>query len=355
MHSLAREQSRSSPGSVACVLMNKGRLADELSQEGIPVTVLEEAHRTTSSLVAGIAEVQRHGKYELLHSHRQKEHVVAALAARRCKTAAGRAALVATVHGLPENSKSKQRLRRVLVNAAQQSALRYGFDAIVGVSEDIANRLRPRYPRTDVVCIHNGIDLEPFTQRDVPKRHASPNLRLTAIGRLVAIKRYDRLREIANRVTQLKGSSPSITLAGDGPLRDDLRSLLQADRPGCGVNMPGFVVDTVGLLRRSDALLITSDHEGIPMIALEALAAGIPVFAFATGGLPEIAASGVNMHLARLADLSEMAGQIVSYFAKQDFSTGATLPANWSFDVRQCAASYAEVYERAIARVRARK
>ena len=41
-----------------------------------------------------------------------------------------------------------------------------------------------------------------------------------------------------------------------------------------------------------DALLLTSEHEGLPMILLEAMALGTPVIAHAVGGIPQLLDQG---------------------------------------------------------------
>jgi glycosyltransferase involved in cell wall biosynthesis len=98
------------------------------------------------------------------------------------------------------------------------------------------------------------------------------------------------------------------------------------------------------LFARADALLITSDHEGIPMVALEALAQGIPVFGFAVGGLPEIAASGVPMKLVDLGDTDALARTIDAHFASPAAAARRLPPPNWVFSIEHCADDYQELY-----------
>jgi glycosyltransferase involved in cell wall biosynthesis len=123
-----------------------------------------------------------------------------------------------------------------------------------------------------------------------------------------------------------------------------LRDLLKPDAPGSRFRMPGFVSDTRPLLAESDALVITSDHEGIPMAALEALAAGIPVFAFRVGGMPEIGAPDLPLQLAPPGDTSALAGEIAHYFTHHAPGTRIAPPPGWSFDIRECARAYEHLY-----------
>jgi glycosyltransferase involved in cell wall biosynthesis len=59
-------------------------------------------------------------------------------------------------------------------------------------------------------------------------------------------------------------------------------------------------------------LLLTSDHEGLPTVVLEAMALGVPVVARAVGGIPEVIEHGVNGVLVDSADARDLASACVS-------------------------------------------
>ncbi len=114
------------------------------------------------------------------------------------------------------------------------------------------------------------------------------------LGRLVPIKGLTDLLHAAQGIPSL-----TIVLAGGGPLEDELRG--QARALGLDCRFPGWVAGPTKerLLQAADALLLPSlilggRTEGLPVAAMEALAAGVPVLASATGGLPEAVWPGVN-------------------------------------------------------------
>jgi glycosyltransferase involved in cell wall biosynthesis len=337
---LLREQQRRNPGGVACVLMNAGRLADELAGLSIRTLVLDETRQGVRELAARSAAFSAEFSPAVLHAHRRKENLVAVLASLR----RGRPVRITTVHGMPEPVRARNRVKRRIVEFVNDFTLTAGFDAIVGVSHDIETRMRARYPRSRVVCVYNGIEQRTAAPAPLDGRVADDApLRLLALGRLVPVKRFERLAAVSDALaTDLP--RPRITLAGDGPLQAELTRQLQPQRAQSGIDMPGFVADIDGLFASHDALLITSDHEGIPMAVLEALVRGIPVFGFAVGGLPEILADDVPLHLAAPGDCQGLARAIRAHFAAPRDATRRFPPAGWKFGIEHCADEYERLY-----------
>jgi glycosyltransferase involved in cell wall biosynthesis len=111
------------------------------------------------------------------------------------------------------------------------------------------------------------------------QKRVDPNapIRLLAAGRLVAQKDF----ALALRVTAALAAKQDVhlTILGDGPKREQLLRL--ASRLGIAdkVSMPGHAPSIIPALRTADILLVTSQYEGGPAVAVEALEQGIPVIA----------------------------------------------------------------------------
>jgi glycosyltransferase involved in cell wall biosynthesis len=87
-----------------------------------------------------------------------------------------------------------------------------------------------------------------------------------------------------------------LTIAGDGPLRNDLET--EAVRLGIAarVRFAGQLMPE-GIRRelsQADALVLNSSYEGLPHVVLEAMSAGLPAVCSAAGGTPEIVRDGVT-------------------------------------------------------------
>src|SRR6185369_14160799 len=94
----------------------------------------------------------------------------------------------------------------------------------------------------------------------------------------------------------LKPNCPGVLFlwAGDGPLRGKVEAAILEKGLEDQFKLLGWREDTPRLLAASDALLLTSLHEGLPRVVLQAMAAGRPVVATAVNGTPEAVRDGVT-------------------------------------------------------------
>jgi glycosyltransferase involved in cell wall biosynthesis len=81
-------------------------------------------------------------------------------------------------------------------------------------------------------------------------------------------------------------------IIGSGPLEGTLQQLAADLNISNKIEFKGFVNPAIEELRKLDMLLMTSDHEGLPMTLLEALALEVPVVAHRVGGIPEVLEQG---------------------------------------------------------------
>jgi glycosyltransferase involved in cell wall biosynthesis len=141
-----------------------------------------------------------------------------------------------------------------------------------------------------------------------PEPRRAPPRRVAFVGRLSAEKGPDLFCAVARRL----GPTFAYDCYGDGPMAGTL-----AAEYGDLVRFHGFVAadriwPQVGLL------LMPSRAEGLPMAALEAMAAGVPVAASRVGGLPDLIQSGGNGWLFDVADIAAAAGAVTAWGSLDD-------------------------------------
>jgi glycosyltransferase involved in cell wall biosynthesis len=173
------------------------------------------------------------------------------------------------------------------------------MDHVVAVSEGQAERVRKwcGVPAGRTTVIRNSARLgafaatEPARDRLLGFLPQPPARVVVAAGRLSPEKGFDVLIEAAASVLAADPAA-GIVIFGEGPLRPELERQVR-DRGLAGrVVLPGFRSDLDALLAAADVVTLPSFTEGLPNVALEASAAGIPVVATAVGGTPEVIAAG---------------------------------------------------------------
>ena len=276
---------------LSALVLNRGRLSEELSLRRIPVTVCDESRLGIVQLLRAVTAHLKEISPHILHSHRYKEHILGAFAGKLSHNPV----VVQTYHGLEENLPGWAGLKMNLYNGINVAVGKMTADGIVGVSSEITNVLAQRYPSADVRCIRNGIDLAGVVstlERSAMRAQlgiAPDTFVLGTVGRLMPIKGVEYLIEAFSRFRQQHGLQESkLVIVGDGPLRAVLGQCAKDYGLVHDVMFLGMRTDVYNLMRAFDVFALSSLHEGVPMVLLEAMALGVPIVASHVGGIPEI-------------------------------------------------------------------
>ncbi|KFG08449.1 glycosyltransferase family 4 protein [Streptomyces sp. LBUM 1478] len=149
-----------------------------------------------------------------------------------------------------------------------------GLDAYVTVSEADAAQYRAALPDvgTTIVCVPNGV------RAGAVERSTLDSRVIVAAGRLIPIKRYDRL---VNAFAKVAADHPGWTLRiyGRGPQKENLRE--QIDRLGLHdrVFLMGAVSPIETEWAKGAVAAVSSDMESFGMTIVEAMHCGVPVVA----------------------------------------------------------------------------
>lgn len=110
---------------------------------------------------------------------------------------------------------------------------------------------------------------------------------ILAAGRFGEQKNF---RDLVLAAAELKSRSLSfkLVIAGDGEERPELQELVREMELSSLVAMPGNLTNLGSVMQAADIFVMSSLWEGLPLVLLEALAAGLPVAAYGIPGIEEL-------------------------------------------------------------------
>ncbi len=301
----------------------------------------------------------RRWRPQVVHAH----DWVAAAAGTAIARAAG-VPLVATVHATEAGlwngwlttalSRKRHDMEAWLVREAARTivcsaAMRDEVSAALGV------------PADELVQVHNAVD--PAAWRTTRRQRAE--VRETA-----GVPADAPLLVLAGRIEWEKGSDVAIralphirrahpgthlVLAGSGSQLPALTDLARRQRVARSVHFTGHLDQpaVAALLATADVALVPSSYEPFGLVALEAAAAGTPVVAGTTGGLPEIIRHGENGMLVPPRDPRALAAAVTTLLAEPEYRAALVRSAQriiearfvWSITARETE----KVYDEAVA------
>jgi L-malate glycosyltransferase len=287
-----------------CFLREPHAAAEELRARGIHPVFLD-AGKWDPTVVLRVAALAKHGGVRLLHATGVKGTLVARVAARLVG-----ARTLLHVHDLNDPGAPLSALARLLARPA---------DAGVCVSEAVRElTVRGYHVRPQRIRVaRNGIPLEALRRAAGERSAVRTELGiepdrpvLAAIGRMHPVKGH---RAMIGMLPAIIRSCPRALLLviGDGPERADCEALTGRLGMSSHVRFLGRRSDVPRLLAAVDLVLMPSQSEGLGLAAVEALAAGRPVIAFAVGGLPEVVADGVSGRLVPAGDCEAFVGAVI--------------------------------------------
>jgi glycosyltransferase involved in cell wall biosynthesis len=180
-------------------------------------------------------------------------------------------------------------------------------------TEEVDELGRMGVPRSSIVVIPSGVNTELFapTGPSAPRPRGQRH-RVLSVGRMVERKGFADLIEALRRVPDAElvivGGPPADRLDGDAEV-GRLRALAEEHKVADRVRLLGSVPreDMAGWYRSADVVACTPWYEPFGLTPLEAMACGVPVVAYAVGGLAESVIDGVTGTLVQPRDIRGLA------------------------------------------------
>lgn len=181
-------------------------------------------------------------------------------------------------------------------------------DQVTGTGSDMLASLRAWSVREDKLrVLPHAVDTGRF-QPTVPL--AERPYDFLFVGQLIPLKRVDAILRALHAARQ---TSPALRLAivGQGPLRDDLEAL--TDRLGLrdAVDFLGMRRDMPAVYNQARCVLIASEHEGLPIVLVEAMCCGCVPIASRVGSIGDLIDPGRNGFLVPPGDHAGLAQRML--------------------------------------------
>jgi glycosyltransferase involved in cell wall biosynthesis len=271
---------------------------------------------------AAIAGIIRRFRPDVVHTHLSK----AGLLGRSVALATSRAVRVHTFHGTVFGGYFGSTTSGAIVRTERFLGQR--THAVLALSDLQKHELVESQiaPAKNIHVVPLGLPLERFApaQSDEARRAArslfgipAEAVVIVAVGRLVPIKRLDRLIE-AMAIVAPVAPSVRLYLVGDGSERRALEELVATAGLGDRIIFNGWSMDSPSWYAAADVVALTSDREGTPLALIEAAAAGRPVVATDVGGVSDVVVDGRTGFVIGAEDVPGLANRLIQFASDPD-------------------------------------
>ena len=225
-----------------------------------------------------LKKVLKEGQYKIVHSHINALSVFSLWAAKSAKVP------VRIAHSHSTSNK-KEWKKTLLKNVLRPFSKLFATDYFC--CSELAGRWlfgNKTYDEGKVYLLNNAIDVDKFKYNEEIRKQKRKELKIKDnelvighIGRFVQQKNHEFLIEIFNEIHK-QNKNTILLLAGDGPLKEEIENKVKELGLEKNVQFLGQRKDANELYQAFDAFVLPSLYEGLPVVGVEAQAAGLPCF-----------------------------------------------------------------------------
>jgi len=165
--------------------------------------------------------------------------------------------------------------------------------------------------KSETTVLHNAIDLQLFTKTESDK---PDGFRLISIGSLQKNKNHVFQLKVMRHLLDRGFTDIYLDVYGEGPELEFLRKKVDELGVRSQVTLHGIVHDIQDRINQSHLLVHSAWHEPFGLILIEAMACGVPVLSFDTGGPRELVTDGVNGFLTHRDDLNTYVERLLTLY-----------------------------------------
>lgn len=273
----------------------------------VPLHQVPMGSRADLGCAIRLAALVRREGYRVLHTHTPRAAMVGRIAALLT-----RVPMVHHVHS--PTARDTTEAWRNRLNAVTESMSLVGVKRLIAVSSSLRTQLlQDGVAASRIRVVPNGV---PGWQT-LPARQA-PGARWT-IGCIALFRPRKGMEILLSALARLRAAGQAVSLLAVGPFESpDYEASIHALAAELGVadavEWTGFTDNVNAALLRMDAMVLPSLFgEGMPMVVLEAMAAGVPVVASAVEGTPEVLDEGHCGLLVPPGDAEALANALAAF------------------------------------------
>jgi len=270
-------QLKSEGHKVSFFIMDGRAVSDELKHDFLVYSGKSSGITSILKLFPALIKWIKKGEYTAVISAKEQANILTYLASLFC----GSFTPIYTRHCAFDVSNQE-----LSVKAIQYL---YGFygkgrGEIVAVSDDLAEYIKQKIPRIShkVHCCPNPVVNQALLDKAELNTESFEHTRpyFCAVGRLCEQKGYDLLLKSYAKALVIDINLPDLVIVGEGELEAELKQLTIALSITKKVYFIGFTTNPYYVLKNSEMFLLSSRHEGLPTVLIEALALKQKVVAF---------------------------------------------------------------------------
>jgi glycosyltransferase involved in cell wall biosynthesis len=192
------------------------------------------------------------------------------------------------------------------------------YDRVIAISEGIRTVLLSQgIPEDKLVCVPSAVDhalYQKACRNEWFRGEFGLGPKMKAIGVIAQLIPRKGHRFLIKAAPSILSKCPEARFIffGQGPLKGRLESLCKHDDLDGKVLFAGFRRDLEEILPCLSMVVHPATMEGLGVALLQASAAGVPIVASRTGGVPEILSDGQNGYLVPVGDVDALAQAIIS-------------------------------------------
>ncbi|MGG3562581.1 N-acetyl-alpha-D-glucosaminyl L-malate synthase BshA [Neobacillus rhizosphaerae] len=297
------------------------------------------------ALASKMAEVANREKLDVLHVHYAIPHAVCAILAKQMSNRDIK--IVTTLHGTD--------ITVLGYDPSLTDAIKFGIeksDVVTAVSNALVNQTYELiHPDKQIETVYNFIDERIYkkTNSSSLKAEFEINENEKVIIHVSNFRAVKRVQDVVKTFAKISAIMPAkLLLVGDGPEISIVCKLVKQLALEDRVIFLGKQENLEELYSISDLKLLLSEKESFGLVALEAMACGVPCIGTNVGGVPEVIQHGQNGFICEVGDIEDISTKAISLLSDRqlhlDFSNRAMETVKTKFMADKIVEQYEQIY-----------